>query len=86
MEIELKVSINQVEALLEFLSDVYNETTERYQDIRAEPIDSYSEEKRKVKRQELRKLGNIRNECSTRYYYWNCMLKHMKHIEAIKRS
>lgn len=85
METEVKISINQVEALLEFLSDVYNETTERYQDIRAEPIDSYSEEKRKAKRQELRKLNNINNDCLTRYHYWNAMLQHMKRIEAIRR-
>lgn len=85
MGIEVKVSIDRVESLIEFLSVVYNETTEKRQDIEAEPRDSYSEEKRKSKRQELRKLDNIRNECSTQYY-WNSMLKYMKRIEAIKRS
>lgn len=85
MKIELKVSIDRVESLLEFLSDIYNETTERYQDVEAEPRDSYAEEKRKAKRQELRKLNNIRNECSTQYYYWNSMLRYMKRIETIRR-
>lgn len=85
MEIEVKVSIDRVESLLEFLSDIYNETTERRQDIEEEPRDSYSEEKRKAKRQELRKLDNIRNECLSHYRYWNSMLQYMKYIETIRR-
>lgn len=85
MEIEVKVSIDRVESILEFLSDIYNETTERRQGIEAEPRDSYDEEKRKAKRQELRKLDNIRTECCEQYYYWNSMLRHMKRVEAIRR-
>lgn len=85
MEIEVKLSIDRVESLLEFLSDIYNETTERRQDIEEEPRDSYSEEKRKAKRQELRKLDNIRNECLSHYHYWNSMLQYMKRVEAIRR-
>lgn len=48
MGIEVKVSIDRVESLIEFLSVVYNEATEKRQDIEAEPRDSYSEEKKKV--------------------------------------
>ncbi len=85
MEIELKVSVDRVESILEFLSDIYNEATKRRQDIEAEPRDDYTEEKRKSKRQELRKLDNIRTECCEQYYYWNSMLQYMKHIEEIRR-
>lgn len=85
MEIELKVSIDRVESLLEFLSDIYNEATERRQGIEAEPRDRYDEEKRKSKRQELRNLDNIRTECCEQYHYWNSMLQYMKHIESIRR-
>ena len=85
MEIEVKVSIDRVESLLEFLSYIYNETTERRQDIEEEPRDSYDEEKRKAKRRELRKLDNVRTECLAHYHYWNSMLQYMKHIEAIRR-
>lgn len=86
MEIQVKISIDRVESLLEFLSDIYNETTERRQDIEEEPRDSYSEEKRKAKRQELRKIDDIRTECCEQYHYWNSMLQYIKHVESIRRS
>ncbi len=74
-------TIDRVESILEFLSDVYNYTTERCQDIEAEPKHAYDEEKRKATRQELRKLNSIRTECSAQYYYWNHTLQYIKHIE-----
>lgn len=85
MGIEVKISIDRVESLLEFLTDIYNETTKRRQDIEEEPRDSYSEEKRKAKRQELRKIDDIRTECCEQYHYWNSMLQYMKRVEAIRR-
>ena len=79
-------NIDRVEALLELLSDVYNDVTKRYQDINEEPRYSYDEKERKAKRQELHKLNLIKAKCSAQYYYWNHELQWMKHLEQLERT
>ena len=81
-----QANIEQVESLLELLSNVYDYTIKRYQDLDSEPRYSYDEEKRKSKRQELYKLRLIEAKCLAQYHYWNDELKHMKYQEQLERT
>lgn len=81
-----QANIEQVESLLELLSNVYDYTIKRYQDLDSEPRYSYDEEKRKSKRQELDKLERIEAHCLAQYEHWNYELQWMKCLEQSERN
>lgn len=81
-----QANIEQVESLLELLSNVYDYTIKRYQDLNSEPRYSYDEEKRKSKRQELDKLERIEAHCLAQREHWEYELEWMKCLEQSERN